>query len=93
MPSSPDAYAAFAPAPSAPARRAEAVTPNDTTDLPNLAKALYVGVTGDVRVVPVASPGGAAVTFVGHPVGYMPIQCARVMATGTTAGSLVALFD
>lgn len=92
MPST-DAYAAFAPAPSAPARRAEVVTPSDTTDLPNTAKALYVGVAGDVRLVPVASPGGAAVTLVGHPAGYLPIQCARVLQTGTTAGSIVALFD
>lgn len=92
MPST-DPYAGFAPSPSAPARRAEAVTPSDVDDLNTLAKALYVGVAGNVRVVPAASPGGAAVTFFSHPVGYLPIQCSRVLATGTTAGSIVALFD
>ena len=93
MPSSTDPYAGFAHSPSAPARRAEAVTPSDADNLTTPAKALYAGVAGNVRVVPVASPGGAAVTFFSHPVGYLPIQCVRVMATGTTAGSIVALFD
>jgi hypothetical protein len=88
-----DAYASRDPSPASPARRAEAVTPSDTTDLSVVAKALYVGVAGHVRVVPVAAPGGAAVTFANHPVGYLPIQCSRVMQTGTTAQSLVALFD
>ena len=90
MPSSADPYGSFAPSPSAPARRAEAVTPSDSDDLTTVAKALYVGVAGNVRVVPV---GGAAVTFFSHPIGYLPIQCVRVLATGTTAGSIVALFD
>lgn len=93
MPNPTDAYASRDPSPASPARRAEAVTANDTTDLNTVAKALYVGVAGHVRVVPVASPGGAAVTFFNHPVGYLPVQTSRVMQTGTTAQSLVALFD
>lgn len=93
MPSSADPYATFTPAPSAPARRAATVTPSDTVDLSHVAKALYVGGAGDVRLVPVDSPGGAAVTFVNHPIGYLPVQTVRVMATGTTAQSLLALFD
>ena len=93
MPNPTDIYASRDPAPAAPARRAEAVTPSDTTDLTVVAKALYVGGAGDVRVVPAAAPGGAAVTFANHPVGYLPIQCSRVLQTGTTAQSLVALFD
>jgi hypothetical protein len=93
MPNPTDAYASRDPSPASPARRAEAVTPSDTLDLTTVAKALYVGVAGHVRVVPVAAPGGAAVTFANHPVGYLPIQCSRVLQTGTTAQSLVALFD
>ena len=93
MPSPTDAYASRDPSPASPARQAEALTPHDTADLTMVAKALYVGVAGHVRVVPVASPGGVAVTFANHPVGYLPIQCSRVLQTGTTAQSLVALFD
>ncbi len=93
MPSSPDAYAAFTPSPSAPARRLETVTPSDGADLPSLAKALFVGAAGDLRVVPVASPDGEAVTLKNHPVGYVAVQTRRVFATGTTAAHIVALFD
>ncbi len=88
-----DIYAAFTPSPSAPARRLEAVTPSDGADLPSLAKALFVGSPGDVRLVPVASPDGAGVTLKNHPIGYVPIQTRRVLATGTTAAQIVALFD
>ena len=45
-----DIYAAFAPSPSAPARRIQAVTPADGTDLPVLAKALYVGGAGAINM-------------------------------------------
>ncbi len=88
-----DIYAAFTPSPSAPARRIETVTPSDTADLPRLAKALFIGAPGDVRLVLVASPDGAGVTLKNHPIGYAPIQTRRVLATGTTAAHIVALFD
>lgn len=93
MPDPIDAYASRDPSPASPARRAEALSPSDTTDLIHVAKAVYIGVAGHVRVVPVAAPGAAAVTFSNHPVGYLPVQCRRVLATGTTAQGLVALFD
>lgn len=101
-----DQYALdVAPLSSRPARRAFAVSPSDTKDLtntggdgdPTYAKALYIGVTGDVAVVTAGdnSNGGAgnSVTFKAHPVGYMPVQVRRVMATGTTAANIVALMD
>lgn len=69
---------------------AYAVTPNDSTDLPQLARALYVGGTGNVALVP--SRGGAAVTFLNVPSGtILPVQAFRVMATSTTATSILAL--
>lgn len=88
-----DPYAAFAASPSAPARRLQAVTPADGADLPSLAKALFIGAAGDLRIVPVASVGGEAVTLKNHPIGYVAVQTRRVMATGTTAAHVVALFD
>lgn len=88
-----DPYAASQRTPAAPARRAEAVTPNDTTDLTAYAKALYVGQAGDVKLLPVGADDAAPVTLKNHPVGYLPIQARRVLATGTTAAHIVALFD
>lgn len=74
-----------------PATNAVAVTPSDTVDLTSPAKALYVGVTGNVVAIPLGS--GVAVTFVGVPAGtILPIQCKRVNSTSTTATSIVALY-
>jgi hypothetical protein len=88
-----------------PARNAVAVTPSDTLDLtdpsgdnmPQYAKALYIGVSGDVTVVTANdhsnSGAGTARLFKNHPVGYMPVQVRRVMSTGTTATNILALLD
>jgi hypothetical protein len=84
-----------------PARHAVAVTPNDTEDITNAAteaaplyaKALYIGVTGNVAVIMAGDATGTAVTFSNVPVGFMPIQVRRVMATNTTATGIVALLD
>ena len=78
---------------SGPARRAGAVTPSDTVDLTSYAKALYVGAAGNVRVLTVGGEDADAVTFANHPVGWLPVQVRRVLATGTTATQIVAAFD
>jgi hypothetical protein len=75
------------------ARTAVAVTPSDTTDLPTYAKALYIGTSGDIAVIPVGSPTDTSVIFSGHPTGYFRVQVRRVLSTGTTAGNIVALGD
>ena len=71
-----------------PARRAEAVTPNDAVDLPNSSRALYVGGSGDVRVTTV---GGDTVTLTAAS-GFLPLCIRRVHATGTSATAIVALW-
>lgn len=86
-----------------PARRYFSVTPSDTLDLtdpagdnmPSYAKALYVGVTGDVTVIGAGemTANPTPTKFSSVPVGFMPIQCRRVLATGTTASAIVALLD
>ena len=76
-----------------PARRAAAITPSDTVDLTAYAKALYVGAAGNVRVLTVGGEDADAVTFANHPVGWLPVQVRRVLATGTTATQIVAAFD
>ncbi len=73
-----------------PAIRAAAVTPNDSTDLTFVTRALYVGAAGTV-VVDMAE-SGTSISFVGVPAGtFLPIRAKRVRATGTTATSIVAL--
>ena len=76
-----------------PPRRGRGVKPDDGADLPVYAKALYLGVAGSVRVLTVDAADGEAVVFANHPAGYLPVQVRRVLATGTSAGQIVALFD
>lgn len=72
-----------------PARQAEEVTPSDSADLAKATRAIYVGVTGNVKLTTIE---GDTVTFVGCVAGsILPIQAARIWATGTTATNLVAL--
>jgi hypothetical protein len=73
------------------ARDAFAVTPNDSTDLLEIPKALYVGATGSLVVTLVDD--SASVTFVAVPAGaLLPIRPRRVHASGTTAASILALY-
>lgn len=88
-----DPYAVNQRTPTAPARRAETVTPSDTTDLTAYAKALYVGQAGDLKILPVGVDDSSPVTLKNHPIGYVPIQTRRVLSTGTTAAHIVALGD
>ena len=68
----------------------EAVAPNDSTDMPNQARALYVGGNGNIAV---QNNKGVAVSFIGVVAGtILPVQTARVLATGTTATDLISLF-
>ncbi len=66
-----------------------AVTPNDTADLPQVTRALYIGTTGNLTIV---AASGAQARFTGVPGGtVLPVRVARVLATGTDAGGLVGL--
>jgi hypothetical protein len=87
-----DAFQYHSPALDSPGSRAAAVTPNDSTDLPNgVARALYIGGAGNVALI---TKGGDTVTFVGVQAGGYVIQrVARVKSTGTTATSILALGD
>lgn len=74
----------------APGKQGEVVTPSDTVDLTFVSKYIYVGVTGDVRLV---MDGGQTLTFKAVPAGtFMPVRASRVMATGTAATNLVSLY-
>ena len=81
------------------ANRASAVTPSDTVNIPNISTedgsgnngcVLYVGVTGNVRVL---TAGGDDVTLVGVSAGqFVPVQVVKVFATGTTSTNILALW-
>lgn len=81
------------------AQRAAGVTPSDTVDIPNIATQdgsgnrgclLYVGTTGDLKVI---TSGGDTVTFVGIPGGqFLPLSVIRVFSTDTTADNIIALW-
>lgn len=77
----------------APPDRHEAVTPSDTSDgtadFAYVSRAIYVGVGGNVAVVPVT---GNPITYVGVPAGaYILGYFKRVNATNTTATNMIAV--
>jgi len=73
----------------APAMDAFAITPNDSTNLTQTVRAIYVGGAGDVSLI---TAGGSTVTFSGI-TGSMvlPVTTTRVRASGTTATGIVGL--
>lgn len=72
----------------APAHGAVSVTPSDSTTLVTT-RSIYIGVSGDVAV---QMADGQIITFVGVPVGIFPLQVDKVLATGTTATNIIALY-
>ena len=73
-----------------PARVAVPVSPNDINDLVNTSRSIYIGTGGDVAVHMIGQ--SAPVVFKAVPVGILPIRVDRVLATGTTAADIVALW-
>lgn len=66
-----------------------AVTPSNITNFDTTARALYIGLGGDVTLV---TPMGNVITFINTVTGsIIPIMCNRVNATGTTATNIVAI--
>jgi hypothetical protein len=73
-----------------PAEKYNAITPHDTNDLTVPTRAIYVGVSGDVKV---DSIDGNAVTYTGLMAGIIhAIACTRVYSTGTTATNIVGIY-
>jgi len=67
---------------------AVAITPDDATDIATVSRAIYVGVSGNLKVTLL---GGEDITFVGLAAGvFHPIRATRIWSTGTTATSIVA---
>lgn len=72
------------------AQKAVAITPNDSTNLTQVTKGIYVGVSGDLKVI--LRNDTEAITFTGISSGMIhPIEAKRVLATGTTATGVLGI--
>ena len=75
------------------ATSASAVTPSNTTILPDVTRYVYVGGAGNLTVVMWGDATATPVLFTAVPAGTtLPIAVVQVMATGTTATAIVALY-
>jgi hypothetical protein len=68
---------------------AVAVTPNNGTDLPKRALALYAGVSGNIAVITAKGQTTTIPAIAGMPI---PVVVTRVLVTGTTATGIIALY-
>lgn len=76
--------------PTAPARTAFAITPDDATDLTTVPRELYVGTGGNLKITLV---DGGTVVFANVPDGArLPYRAKRVFATLTTAADIVGVY-
>jgi hypothetical protein len=87
-----DPFVNFQPGLQTPVRHSFAITPNDTTELPFVTRAIYAVSSGDITAR--LADDTASVTFKAVAVGAMlPVRVRQVYATGTTAGMvLVGLY-
>lgn len=74
-----------------PAYNFAAVTPNDSADLTGgQARAFYIGTGGTIAL---QNSAGTSVSFTSVNGGsILPVSSRRVLATGTTASGIIALF-
>lgn len=85
----PDRFAELSVGLDSPATHGFSATPSDTTDLPEVTRAIYVGGSGSVHAL-LAS--GADLTLAGVAAGtILPIRVQRIKATGTTATFIIGL--
>ena len=74
----------------APARKSSDITPDDDNDLAVVSRSIYVGVSGDLAVH--MADSDSIQIYKSVPIGFIPIQAKRVLATGTTAAFLVSVW-
>jgi hypothetical protein len=85
-----DPFANSVDTPALSSRAPFAVTPHDSTILPTIPEALYVGTGGNIVLRGV--DGTADVTFQNVPAGaVLDVRASHVRATGTTAGAIIGL--
>lgn len=85
-----DKFSNFPTTPISPARGGTPAVPNDTTELLQVSRALYVGQGGDI---PLTLVDGDTLVFEAVPSGsILPVRASIVRATGTTAAAIIALW-
>lgn len=85
-----DDFANHAQGLDSPGGRHASVTPDDDNDLDPTPRALYIGGGGAVAM---HDRDGTSVTWAAVPVGaILPFRARRVLATGTTATNIVAIW-
>lgn len=85
-----DPFANTQPSLSSPASGGSPVIPSDSEPLQSASRAIYVGGGGALSVRMVS---GDTLSFTGVPAGsFLPLRVAQVLATGTSASGIVALF-
>ena len=72
-----------------PANHVFLVTKSDTTDMPNVSRALLVDADMTAKIVTV---GGETVESFPLQKGYNPVRVSRIYSTGTDAGDIFALY-
>lgn len=84
-----DVYDIFRTHLESPAKDAFAISGNDSTDLANSTRSIYVGGSGNIKLTTI---DGSTVTFNGAIAGsILPIRAKRIFSTGTTATNLIGL--
>lgn len=82
-------FGSYTPGLEAPASDAMAITPHNANDLGFVTRGIYVGEAGDIAVEMLS---GDVVTLRNAAAGMIySVRAQKVLATGTTAGDLVAL--
>lgn len=85
-----DSFSSHAPALDSPIQNGAQITPNDTSDLIAVSRAIFVGTGGDLSIVTV---GGDTLTFRSLAAGsLLPVRASRVLASNTTASDLLGLW-
>ena len=84
-----DRFSHYSPGLTAPLNDGFNVSPDDTLDLPEVTRAIFLGQGGNLAV---RFPTGAEVVLTGLKPGVIyPLRLSRVLATGTTASDMVGL--
>ena len=85
-----DDFSTYKAALDSPYEHAAAVTPNDSVDLANATRGIFVGGAGNLAVITL---GGETVTLTGVTAGSMlRLRVSRIKSTGTTATNIMALW-
>lgn len=83
-----DKFVSFTPGLNSPVSNHFDITPSDTVDLATKPRALYIGGSGNIKILDAA---GVAVTY-NNMFGILPIRAVRVYTTGTTATNIIGIY-